>query len=96
MNNRGQLKIADFGMARYYSVPPDPDLTRLVVTLWYRAPELLLGTHTYDHAVDVWSIGCIFGELIMKKPLLQGTNEVSQLTKVSGYSDSRTAEEPYR
>ena len=81
MNNRGQLKIADFGMARYYGVPP-PKLTQLVVTLWYRAPELLLGTETYGPAVDMWSIGCIFGELLTKEPLLQGKNEVDQLSKV--------------
>ncbi|PHH92814.1 hypothetical protein CDD83_4723 [Cordyceps sp. RAO-2017] len=54
LNNRGQLKIADFGMARYVGDPP-PKLTQLVVTLWYRAPELLLGTRTYDAAVDMWS-----------------------------------------
>jgi cell division cycle 2-like len=81
MNNRGQIKIADFGMARYYGDPP-PKLTQLVVTLWYRAPELLLGAEKYGSEVDMWSIGCIFGELLTKDPLLQGKNEVSQLTKV--------------
>ena len=81
MNNRGQIKIADFGMARYYGDPP-PKLTQLVVTLWYRGPELLLGTDKYGAAVDMWSVGCIFGELLTKEPLLQGKNEVDQLSKI--------------
>ncbi|EGU73436.1 CMGC/CDK protein kinase [Fusarium oxysporum f. sp. raphani 54005] len=80
LNNRGQLKIADFGMARYVGDPP-PKLTQLVVTLWYRAPELLLGAKTYDAAVDMWSVGCIFGELITREPLLQGKNEVDQVSR---------------
>ncbi|KAI5852441.1 kinase-like domain-containing protein, partial [Morchella snyderi] len=78
MNNRGQLKIADFGLARHLGEP----LTQLVVTLWYRAPELLLGATTYGPEVDMWSIGCIFGELLLKEPLLQGKNEVDQLAKI--------------
>lgn len=81
MNNRGEIKIADFGMARYYGDPP-PQMTQLVVTLWYRAPELLLGAEKYDTAVDLWSVGCIFGELLTKAPLLQGKNEVGQLSKI--------------
>jgi len=81
LNNRGQLKIADFGMARYYG-SPSPKLTQLVVTLWYRAPELLLGTERYGPAVDMWSVGCIFGELLTKEPLLQGKNEVDELSKI--------------
>ncbi|EXL48789.1 CMGC/CDK protein kinase [Fusarium oxysporum f. sp. radicis-lycopersici 26381] len=80
LNNRGQLKIADFGMARYVGDPP-PKLTQLVVTLWYRAPELLLGAKTYDAAVDMWSVGCIFGELMTREPLLQGKNEVDQVSR---------------
>ena len=83
MNNRGEIKIADFGMARFCGDPPPNNLTQLVVTLWYRSPELLLGTTTYDSAIDMWSIGCIFGELFAKNPLLQGKNEVDQLSKVS-------------
>ncbi|KAI4276966.1 MAG: hypothetical protein LQ337_002127 [Flavoplaca oasis] len=81
MNNRGQIKIADFGMARYYGDPP-PRLTQLVVTLWYRGPELLLGADNYGAEVDMWSVGCIFGELLLKEPLLQGKNEVDQLSKI--------------
>lgn len=83
MNNRGEIKLADFGMARSVGNPPPQNLTQLVVTLWYRAPELLLGAQTYDNAVDMWSLGCIFGELLTNEPLLQGKNEVEQLSKVS-------------
>ena len=81
MNNRGQIKLADFGMARYYGDPP-PKLTQLVVTLWYRAPELILGVEKYGPEIDMWSVGCIFGELLTKEPLLQGKNEVDELTKI--------------
>ena len=83
MNNRGQIKIADFGMARFSGNPPPENLTSLVVTLWYRSPDLLLGAQSYDSSVDMWSVGCIFGELLRKDPLLQGKNEVDQLSKVS-------------
>ncbi|KAH8909934.1 kinase-like protein [Coniochaeta sp. PMI_546] len=82
LNNRGNLKIADFGMARYVGDPPPAKLTQLVVTLWYRAPELLLGASRYGPAIDMWSVGCIFGELLTREPLLQGTNEVDELTKI--------------
>ncbi|KAK8061041.1 hypothetical protein PG997_015262 [Apiospora hydei] len=82
LNNRGQLKIADFGMARYVGDPAPPKLTQLVVTLWYRSPELLLGASTYDASVDMWSVGCIFGELLAREPLLQGRNEVDALSKI--------------
>ncbi|KAF2795265.1 Pkinase-domain-containing protein [Melanomma pulvis-pyrius CBS 109.77] len=81
INNRGILKIADFGMSRTIP-PPQAPLTQLVVTLWYRAPELLLGTTTYDTSIDMWSLGCIFGELLTKSPLLPGKNEVDALTLI--------------
>lgn len=81
LNNRGEVKIADFGMARYTSNPP-PRLTQLVVTLWYRAPELLLGAEEYHFEIDIWSIGCIFAELLTREPVFQGKNEVSQLSAI--------------
>ncbi|KAJ4305406.1 hypothetical protein N0V90_000937 [Kalmusia sp. IMI 367209] len=81
LSNHGHLKIADFGMARYIP-PPSAHLTQLVVTLWYRAPELLLGTETYSTEVDMWSLGCIFGELLLKEPILQGKNEVDELSLI--------------
>lgn len=81
LSNRGSVKLADFGMARYTSNPP-PRLTQLVVTLWYRAPELLLGTSEYGFEIDMWSLGCIFAELLTLMPLFQGKNEVSQLSLI--------------
>ncbi|GAA6014315.1 hypothetical protein JCM8202_005235 [Rhodotorula sphaerocarpa] len=81
MNNRGQIKVADFGLARTYGEPLG-DMTQLVVTLWYRAPELLFGAAEYSTAVDVWSIGCIFGELILREPLLPGRGEIDQVGKI--------------
>jgi cell division cycle 2-like len=92
LNNRGELKLADFGMARYTSIPPPRHLTQLVVTLWYRSPELLLGTRTYDAAVDIWSLGCIFAELLTREPLFQGKNEVDQLAKIFSLLGTPTSE----
>ena len=73
--NDGVLKICDFGLARKFANPLRP-YTNLVVTLWYRAPELLLGTEIYSQAIDMWSVGCIMGELILKEPLLMGKGEL--------------------
>ncbi|KAJ3333324.1 hypothetical protein HDU76_009296 [Blyttiomyces sp. JEL0837] len=81
MNNRGQIKVADFGLARRYSDPPGP-MTQLVVTLWYRAPELLLGSKKYTTAIDIWSVGCIFAELVAKEPMAPGKGEIDQLSKI--------------
>ncbi|KAJ3304424.1 hypothetical protein HDV03_002768 [Kappamyces sp. JEL0829] len=81
MNNQGTIKVADFGMARRYGSPLG-DLTQLVVTLWYRAPELLLGATTYSPAIDMWSVGCIFAELLEKKPLFPGKGEIEQLSMI--------------
>ncbi|KAI7954978.1 hypothetical protein MJO28_005378 [Puccinia striiformis f. sp. tritici] len=82
MNNRGQVKVADFGLARTYGDPPMGDMTQLVVTLWYRAPELLLGAESYTTAIDLWSIGCIFAELILREPIFPGAGEIDQIGKI--------------
>ena len=81
VTNSGELKICDFGLARQYSEPLGT-YTQLVVTLWYRAPELLLGAKTYGPAIDVWSLGCIFGELLCGNPLFNGRAEIDQLHKI--------------
>lgn len=78
LNNSGVLKVCDFGLARHYGDPLRP-YTQRVQSLWYRAPELLLGQRRYDSCVDVWSIGCIFGELLLRKPLFDGKVELHQL-----------------
>ncbi|KAK9668874.1 hypothetical protein RND81_13G093200 [Saponaria officinalis] len=81
VDNKGELKICDFGMARQYGSPLKP-YTALVVTLWYRAPELLLGAKEYSTAVDMWSVGCIMAELLTSKPLFDGKTEVEQINKI--------------
>ena len=75
------IKIADFGLARTYSNEVRP-YSEEVVTLWYRPPEILLGRTEYSSAVDIWSVGCIFYELLTKIPLFMGTNEIDQLRKI--------------
>ncbi|CAA2970061.1 cyclin-dependent kinase G-2-like isoform X1 [Olea europaea subsp. europaea] len=81
LNNCGELKICDFGLARQYGSPLKP-YTQLVVTLWYRAPELLLGAKQYSTAIDMWSLGCIMAELLSKEPLFNGKTELDQLNKI--------------
>ncbi|KAG5222397.1 cyclin-dependent kinase [Salix suchowensis] len=81
LNNRGELKICDFGLARQYGSPLKT-YTHLVVTLWYRAPELLLGAKQYSTTIDMWSLGCIMAELLSKEPLFNGKTEVDQLDKI--------------
>lgn len=78
MNNKGLLKLADFGLARLFSNPLK-EYTPKVVTLWYRCPEILLGCTQYHTAVDMWAVGCIFGELLRHKPMLPGKTELKQL-----------------
>jgi cyclin-dependent kinase 4 len=74
------IKVADFGLARlYHSV--NMELTTRVVTLWYRSPEVLL-TGSYDFSVDIWSIGCIWAEMLCGRPLFPGRSEPDQLVKI--------------
>nr|VDD51563.1 unnamed protein product [Brassica oleracea] len=82
IDNEGNLKLADFGLARSYSHDHDGNLTNRVITLWYRPPELLLGATKYGPAIDMWSVGCIFAELLNGKPILPGKTETEQLTKI--------------
>lgn len=82
IDNKGNLKLADFGLARSFSNDHNANLTNRVITLWYRPPELLLGATKYDSAVDMWSVGCIFAELLHGKPILPGKNEPEQLNKI--------------
>jgi len=79
-SNRGVLTVCDFGMARRYGEPIQ-EMTAEVVTLWYRAPEILLGQRKYTPAVDMWSVGCIFAEIITMKALLPGQGELDQLER---------------
>ncbi|KAI4308264.1 hypothetical protein L6164_031356 [Bauhinia variegata] len=82
IDNEGNLKLADFGLARSFSNDHNANLTNRVITLWYRPPELLLGTTKYGPAVDMWSVGCIFAELLHGKPIFPGKDEPEQLNKI--------------
>uniref|UniRef100_A0A671P053 cyclin-dependent kinase n=1 Tax=Sinocyclocheilus anshuiensis TaxID=1608454 RepID=A0A671P053_9TELE len=79
VSSRGEVKIADFGLARIYTY--HIALTPCVVTLWYRAPEVLLQS-SYMSSVDMWSAGCIFAELFLLRPLFRGFTEIQQLQKI--------------
>lgn len=78
MSSEGVVKIGDFGLARRIS-KKNKSYTNRVVTLWYRAPELLLGVSNYSTAIDMWSVGCFFAELLTNKPLFPGDSEAKQL-----------------
>lgn len=78
LNNSGVLKVCDFGLARRYGEPLRP-YTQRVQSLWYRAPELLLGQKAYTCSIDVWSIGCVFGEMLLRRPVFEGKVEFHQL-----------------
>lgn len=77
----GNIKLADFGLARAFNMPMRA-YTHEVVTLWYRAPEILLGTKYYATGMDIWSLGCIFAEMIMKRSLFPGDSEIDQLYRI--------------
>ncbi|KAI9887776.1 MAG: serine/threonine protein kinase, CMGC, CDC2/CDK sub [Watsoniomyces obsoletus] len=92
ISNRGILQIADFGLARHYEGPtPEPgkgngeakrDYTGLVVTRWYRSPELLMQLRHYTPAIDMWGVGCVFAEMFDRKAILAGTSDLNQLNMI--------------
>ena len=82
VNENCELKIGDFGMARGLCTSPAEHqyfMTEYVATRWYRAPELMLSLHEYTQAIDLWSVGCIFGEMLARRQLFPGKNYVHQL-----------------
>ncbi|KZC14815.1 Serine/threonine-protein kinase PITSLRE [Dufourea novaeangliae] len=81
LSHRGILKVGDFGLAREYGSPLR-QYTPIVVTLWYRAPELLLSGKEYSTPVDMWSVGCIFAELLRMEALFPGKSEIDQLNRI--------------
>lgn len=81
INKDGDLKLADFGLARAFGIPVR-SYTHEVVTLWYRAPDVLMGSRKYSTPVDIWSVGCIFGEMVTGRPLFPGSSEQDQLTRI--------------
>ncbi|GAA5840827.1 hypothetical protein JCM11251_001707 [Rhodosporidiobolus azoricus] len=81
INQDGNLKLADFGLARAFGIPLRT-YTHEIVTLWYRAPEVLLGSRHYSTGVDMWSVGCIFAEMIMRQPLFPGDSEIDEIFRI--------------
>ncbi|XP_053908128.1 cyclin-dependent kinase 20 [Cuculus canorus] len=79
LDARGWLKLGDFGLARVLAPPGARPYSHQVATRWYRAPELLYGARHYDEGVDLWAVGCIFGELLNLSPLFPGENDIEQL-----------------
>ncbi|KAI9823874.1 MAG: negative regulator of the PHO system [Thelocarpon impressellum] len=81
INNKGALKLADFGLARAFGIPVNT-FSNEVVTLWYRAPDVLLGSRTYNTSIDIWSAGCIMAEMYTGRPLFPGTTNEDQLQRI--------------
>jgi cyclin-dependent kinase 7 len=81
VNKAGILKIGDFGLAKAYGSPNRP-YTHIVVTRWYRAPELLFGARIYSTGIDVWAVGCILAEMLLRVPLVAGDTDLDQLAKI--------------
>jgi len=83
ISNTGQLKLADFGLARFYAKRGKLDYTNRVITIWYRSPELLLGETQYGPAVDIWSAACVLVEIFTKHAIFPGNGgEIDQLDKI--------------
>jgi cyclin-dependent kinase len=76
-----ELKLGDFGLARAFGIPVR-SYTNEVVTLWYRAPDVLMGSRKYSTSVDIWSVGCIFSEMVTGRPLFPGQSDADQLSKI--------------
>ncbi|KAI9314596.1 kinase-like domain-containing protein [Dichotomocladium elegans] len=81
IDQRGKLTITDMGLSRAFSIPMRT-YTHSVITLWYRPPEILLGARYYSTAVDMWSIGCIFAEMIIMRPLFPGDSQIDELFRI--------------
>ncbi|KAJ2358658.1 Cyclin-dependent kinase catalytic subunit, partial [Coemansia sp. RSA 2618] len=81
IDQSGMLKIADFGLGRAFGVPLRV-YTHEVVTLWYRSPEILMGSRHYSVGMDMWSVGCIFAEMVQRKPLFPGDSEIDEIFKI--------------
>ncbi|GJN88090.1 hypothetical protein Rhopal_001046-T1 [Rhodotorula paludigena] len=92
INKKGELKLADFGLARAFGIPVNT-FSNEVVTLWYRAPDVLLGSRTYSTSIDVWSAGCIMAEMISGVPLFRGrdnNDQLNQIIRILGTPDEAT------
>ncbi|KAJ9100049.1 hypothetical protein QFC20_005573 [Naganishia adeliensis] len=92
LSSKGELKLADFGLAREQG-DADSRMTHQVVTRWYRPPELLWGSRSYSFGVDMWSMGTIFVELVLRKPFLPGETDVDQLKRIIAVLGTPTDED---
>ncbi|KAL6706250.1 serine/threonine protein kinase, CMGC, CDC2/CDK subfamily [Coniothyrium glycines] len=94
VSNKGQLKLADFGLARFYAKSSKLDYTNRVITIWYRSPELLLGETQYGPAVDIWSAACVLVEIFTKHAIFPGDGgEINQLDKIYNILGTPTVED---
>ena len=84
VTSSGAIKIGDLGLARLFYKPLHALFSgdKVVVTIWYRAPELLLGARHYTPAIDLWAVGCIFAEMCTRKPLFPGDSEIDEIFKI--------------
>ena len=89
IGGNGEVKLGDFGLCRSTLEQP---ISNEVATRWYRAPELLLGSRSYSSGVDIWAVGCIFGELLNHSPLFPGDNDIDQFLKIISVLGTPTAE----
>ncbi|KAB8648474.1 hypothetical protein FH972_026130 [Carpinus fangiana] len=89
INQKKQLKLADFGLARAFGIPVNT-FSNEVVTLWYRAPDVLLGSRQYNTSIDIWSAGCIMAEMFMGRPLFPGTTNEDQLVRIFRFMGTPT------
>jgi len=85
----GSIKLADFGIARTFA-PSSDVMTKSVCARWYKAPEIILGAAHYGPESDMWSVGCVFAELLLRRPIFPGSSDINQLTKISEVLGSLT------
>uniref|UniRef100_A0A8R1HU26 Cyclin-dependent kinase 7 n=1 Tax=Caenorhabditis japonica TaxID=281687 RepID=A0A8R1HU26_CAEJA len=81
LNKMGRVKLTDFGLARFFG-SPNRNYTHQVVTRWYRAPELLFGARSYGVGIDIWSVGCIIAELLLRVPIFPGDSDIDQIVRI--------------
>lgn len=96
INSDCQLKVCDFGLVRCLAADKEGDnivLTEEVATRWYRAPEVLLGSKTYDKPADLWSVGCILSEMLIFKPIFPGNSTLNQLERILGFTGRPSKED---
>ena len=91
INSKMELKLADFGLARAFGIPVNT-FSNEVVTLWYRAPDVLLGSRNYSTSIDIWSTGCIMAEMAVGRPLIAGKTNEDQLVRIFSLFGTPTEE----